>query len=229
MNKFHIFSAVVFFCMATTLHAEPDSLNNVRREIVFHKMSTGNYLLREEPENSSCLRYVDGDSRNMLIRPGNSTIRAYKRTTDACAFEPQRIKWIVTTTRKADHMEIQCRVSVIVDRIDNRWSTQVKTESYGPDDDHLCTRTTLIKSAACVLRVGDSPDRHSMNCLNQFVPGRFREIEVTLDGPDFDASYAQLSNPFDSQASVHPVPSKRNLSCRFKFCRIFSREEAEVK
>ncbi len=220
MNKFHIIFGIILFCIAVLLYAKTHPLESPQKEITFHKMSTGNYFLKEDAASLLCELYVDSKNRNVFIRPGNSTIRSYKEQEgiDACADTPKQISWIVTTARKPDNFEVQCRISVMTDRINKLWSTQVKVEPYNADDDNLCA--TLIKSANCVVRSTNRPDQYLLNCLNKFVQGRFREIEVTLEGTDFDISETQLNNPFDFASSANSATGKPYHACRFKFCRI---------
>ncbi len=226
MNKFQIFIGAVFLCAASSLYARVDSLNSSRMKIVFHKVSDGNYLLREEPENLACLRYVDGDSRNVFVTPGNSTTRSYEWATEACFFKPHRISWVMTTARKSDNLKIQCRINIIAERVNTTWSTQVKVEPYGQNDHHLCAGNKMIKSAACMLRTTDSLNRYRIDCLNKFVVGHYSEIEVTLDGSSFDISETTLNNPFDSHVPVDPVPIKPPPPCFFKFCGVsFSKKQ----
>lgn len=191
---------LVLGCFQPLSQAYGSEVLVLRKEIIFSNWSLDNPLFETKKESVSCAKDFYYGNHNVPIRPGKATTRPYYENwaDDACAAAPKRVTWIMTATRKADRLDVQCRISFIADIVDEGWSTQVKVEPYRSQGDDLCASNTLVRSAKCLTRPDGDRSRHRFDCLNKFAPGRANEIEVTLGGPDLGTTRTEHTSPFDS-------------------------------
>jgi hypothetical protein len=184
-------------------HAYPAGLHHseplvLRKEVIFNNWGANNPLFETEKESVSCVKDFYWGNHNVPIRPGHSTTRPYYEywDTDACVAAPKRLIWKMTATRAADQLNVQCRIGFTTDIAEGMWSTKVTIEPYRQEGDDLCTSRALVVSAKCLVQVNGGAYQHRLDCLNKFVPGHAREIEVTLNGPQLVVPEPRSLSPF---------------------------------
>ncbi len=198
MKKIHIFAGCLL-SLINTVYAGSyfvDSPINLRREIIFNNWNKSNPLFETRKHSFQCAKDFTIGNHNVPILPGVSTARAYYEqwTTDDCKEAVKHVSWIMTASREADQLNIQCKMTFTVAPVDEYWSTEVKIEPYRSRGDELCATETLFKSVKCRMRI--EPNAwYETDCRDKFARGVAYEIEMSLGGPTLEIPGKLLLNP----------------------------------